>query len=235
MIPKLLKPAKEVYLLPLLDDGSPDVPGEYIYLESKSTAPITVRFAIEGTSSICRHGSLWVNINKPGEPFERDIFREFKLEPDFSRTIEIDISIHASGSFAFYTTYSPLPDLDETDIEPTQPTQTPVYYIDVAPCLSLEDKQLPTAALSIISVISKFMGKYPTDWQKHLRGIGERGYNMIHFAPLQIRGHSNSPYSIADQLGWDPECFPEGEKDVARLVDSMEKDHGLLGDRKSVV
>lgn len=78
MAPNASNAASEVYLLPLLDDGSPDVPGGYIYLEPKSAAPITIRFAIEGTSSICRHGSLWVNINAPGEPFKRDAFREFK-------------------------------------------------------------------------------------------------------------------------------------------------------------
>jgi glycogen debranching enzyme len=88
---------------------------------------------------------------------------------------------------------------------------------------------MPLAALSIFSLISKFMGKYPTDWEKHLRGISERGYNMIHFTPLQHRGESNSPYSIYDQLAWDPECFPNGEADVKKLIDSMEKTHGLLG------
>lgn len=70
--------SNEVYLLPLKDDGSPDVPGGYIYLAPKTTAPITVRFAIEGTSSICRHGSLWVNINKKGEEYRRDKFLEYK-------------------------------------------------------------------------------------------------------------------------------------------------------------
>lgn len=73
------------------------------------------------------------------------------------------------------------------------------------------------------------MGKYPTDWEKHLRGISERGYNMIHFAPLQQRGASNSPYSIYDQLAWDTDCFPNGESDIKKLVSNMEKKHGLLG------
>jgi glycogen debranching enzyme len=73
------------------------------------------------------------------------------------------------------------------------------------------------------------MGKYPTDWKKHLAGISQRGYSMIHFTPLQQRGSSNSPYSIYDQLAWDPECFPNGEDDVAKLIASMEKKHGLLG------
>ena len=70
--------SNEVYLLPLNDNGSPDVAGEYIYLAPKSTDAVTVRFAIEGTSSICRHGSLWVNIPEKGAHFRRDNFREFK-------------------------------------------------------------------------------------------------------------------------------------------------------------
>lgn len=88
---------------------------------------------------------------------------------------------------------------------------------------------MPLAALSIFSIISKFMGKYPKDWDKHLRGISDRGYNMIHFTPLQHRGASNSPYSIYDQLAWDPECFPNGEADIQNLVTAMEKEYGLLG------
>ena len=70
--------ANEIYVLPLKDDGSPDVSGDYIYLTPPSEAPIVVRFAIEGTSSICRHGSLWVNIPEEGAEFQREKFREFK-------------------------------------------------------------------------------------------------------------------------------------------------------------
>ena len=121
-----------------------------------------------------------------------------------------------------------MPDLAEADTEPTKATKTDLFYIDVAPRLALDGQQMPMAALSIFSLISKFMGNYPTDWQKHLKGISARGYNMIHFTPLQVRGSSNSPYSIANQLGWDPACFPRGEQDIAELIESMEKDHGML-------
>lgn len=75
MAPKTMV-SNEVYLLPLNDDGSPDVPGGYIYLSPP--ADFTIRFAIEGTSSICREGSLWVNIPEKGAPFKRDNFREYK-------------------------------------------------------------------------------------------------------------------------------------------------------------
>lgn len=73
--------SNEVYLLPLKDNGAPDVSGEYIYLAPKSNDPITVRFVIEGTSSICRNGSLWVNIPKQGAEFHRNQFTEYKWVP----------------------------------------------------------------------------------------------------------------------------------------------------------
>lgn len=70
--------SEEVYLLPLKDDGSPDVAGGYVYLAPHTKDPVIIRFAIEGTSSICRHGSLWVNIPAEGREFQRENYREFK-------------------------------------------------------------------------------------------------------------------------------------------------------------
>ena len=72
------------------------------------------------------------------------------------------------------------------------------------------------------------MGQYPTDWDKHLNGISQRNYNMVHFTPLMKRGASNSPYSIFDQLHFDDVVFPNGEDDVARLIAKMENEYGLL-------
>ena len=69
---------QEVYLLPLNDDGAPDVPDQYIYLPPPADKPYIVRFAIEGASPICRQGSLWVNIPAAGETFHRDKYREFE-------------------------------------------------------------------------------------------------------------------------------------------------------------
>ncbi|KAI9749966.1 MAG: hypothetical protein M4579_006664 [Chaenotheca gracillima] len=72
------------------------------------------------------------------------------------------------------------------------------------------------------------MGQYPRDFNDHLKGISQRCYNMVHFTPLMQRGSSNSPYSIYDQLSFDPVCFPNGESDVKELVDRMEREYGLL-------
>ena len=70
--------SQEVYLLPLTDSGSPDVPGGYIYLPPPTSPPYCLRFTIEGTSSICRQGSLWVNAPLEGEHFDRSTYHEHK-------------------------------------------------------------------------------------------------------------------------------------------------------------
>jgi glycogen debranching enzyme len=218
-----------VYLLPLTDDGAPDVPGRYIYLPPPTTPPYLVRFVIEGTSSICKEGNLWVNIPEKGKAFNRKQYKQFKLTPDFNKAITFDIPIYTAGAFDWYTTYTPLPEYSASgDVDAPLAAQTDTYYLDVCPRLSIQGQQLPLNALSLFSTISKFMGKYPTDWNAHLTGIANRGYNMVHFTPLNVRGDSNSPYSIADQHAFDPDFFPNGETDVQDLVAKMEKEHGLL-------
>lgn len=153
----------------------------------------------------------------------------YGLEPEFNREFKIDVPITCPGAFSFYITYSELPQLsDAVSRSPQTETRTETYYIDVSPDVRLNGQMMPIESLSIFSVISKFMGKYPTDWNKHLRGIGSRGYNVVHFTPLMERGESNSPYSIYDQLRFDPETFPNGELDIAEMVTKMESDYGLL-------
>ena len=92
---------QEVYLLPLTDDGAPDVSGGYVYLPPPSNPPYVVRFAIEGTSSICREGSLWVNLPARGEYFRRNHFREYKWVLRLSEVLHILIfpEIKASPRF----------------------------------------------------------------------------------------------------------------------------------------
>lgn len=152
-----------------------------------------------------------------------------RLYPDFNRTLEIDVPIVSAGAFAFYTTYMPLPDLSTASSRKREPMRTETYYVDVEPRLTLNSHSLPLDALSIFSVVSKFMGKYPEEWEKHLRGIRARGYNMVHFTPLQQRGESNSPYSLYDQLAFDPEIFPNGESDVTKMIETLEEKHQMLG------
>lgn len=151
-----------------------------------------------------------------------------RLDSNFNGCTQIDIPIYEANAFSFYTTYSPLPRWSFTDVASTVPTQTPTYYIDVCPKLTLRGQQTPVESIVLFSILSKFMGKFPADWDKHLQGISQRGYNMVHFTPLMMRGDSNSPYSIYDQLQFDKESFPKGDADVARMVNKMEKEFNLL-------
>lgn len=151
-----------------------------------------------------------------------------RLEPDFNGITQIDVPIFEANAYSFYTTYTPLPQWSFTDVAAPEPTRTPTYYIDVCPRLTLQGQPLPVEGVVLFSTLSKFMGEFPTDWDNHLRGISQRGYNMVHFTPLMVRGDSNSPYSIFNQLEFDPAVFPNGEKDVAGMVQKMQQDFNML-------
>ncbi|PGH05318.1 glycogen debranching enzyme [Blastomyces parvus] len=225
--------SRVVYLLPLTDSGAPVVAREFINLPPPSDPPYILRFVIDGSSPICNRGSLWVNVPKEGNRFERDLFTEYKLTPSLTDTNEIDIPITAAGAFAFYSTYSPPPSLATSQSSSLQEkkqdrVRSKIQYLTVSPRVTLNNAILPLTSLSTITVLSKFMGQYPVDWDKHLASISRRGYNMVHFTPLMQRGESNSPYSIFDPLAFDTACFPNGETDVAELVKRMEGTYNLL-------
>lgn len=70
--------------------------------------------------------------------------------------------------------------------------------------------------LSILTYVNKWMGPL-ANWREYFAEASERGYNMIHYPPLQHRGESNSPYSIADQLKYDPRMFTDSAEDKTAL------------------
>jgi glycogen debranching enzyme len=76
---------------------------------------------------------------------------------------------------------------------------------------------LPLDAIVMLTIIPKWM---PTvsHWIPYFNAFASTGYNMIHFAPINQRGISNSPYSIYDQLSLSDELFDkklsEAEKEI---------------------
>ena len=93
MPPQTHQGTRKVYLLPLTDQGARHVTNEYVNLPPPTDPAYILRFAVEGTSSICRQGSLWVNIPVAGQQFDRSKYQEHKLRPDFNRTLYIDVPI----------------------------------------------------------------------------------------------------------------------------------------------
>lgn len=58
---------------------------------------------------------------------------------------------------------------------------------------------------------------------------------MLHFTPLQTRGESGSPYSILDQLKFDPELFfdgagqpGDGVEAIGAMIKKCREKYGLL-------
>jgi glycogen debranching enzyme len=99
--------------------------------------------------------------------------------------------------------------------------------------LHINDKDLPLSGLAIQSVTAKWMGPL-SKWPPFLKFLASKGYNMVHFTPLNHRGDSNSPYSIYNQLAFSPDLFDEGtsieeqHEQISRMTARMEKEFGLL-------
>lgn len=151
-----------------------------------------------------------------------------RLRPTFGQSLYIDIPIILPGTFCYYITYTPLPPFSaESNTEKPKPTRTKDYYITVKPTLSINGGDLALDSISLFSVLSKFLG--PVDgWNDYMKYIAAKGYNMVHFTPLMERGVSNSPFSLFNQHNFDPIAFPNGEKDIQKIVQKMEKEHKIL-------
>lgn len=99
-----------------------------------------------------------------------------------------------------------------------------------------KDVALPLDGLVIQSVIAKWMGTLD-EWAPHLDIMRERGYNMIHYTPLQQRGESNSPYSIYEQLEFSDDLFEKTAqgnqtlktKHMSHMLSKIRQEWGMLG------
>ena len=151
--------------------------------------------------------------------------RVHRLPTNLSRPIQIDLPISHAGAFAYWVEYD-----DKTpgqritgrqgyfNIDPLLriKARTPILDKDSNHLLpadagaAIEDEiiNLPLSAVSLLSTVSKWMGPV-SKWPDFFAEARDRGYNMLHWTPLQERGESNSPYSIKDQLRYEPSMFDD--------------------------
>ncbi|CEP64670.1 bifunctional 4-alpha-glucanotransferase/amylo-alpha-1,6-glucosidase LALA0_S13e00298g [Lachancea lanzarotensis] len=177
----------------------------------------TIKLVIAGGSPLARDGLVWTNCPvSSGAPFVRDKFTKKKINATFHQDSHVEIEVFAPGAFSFYFSFKNEHDELET---------TRRFYFVSPPNLYVSGKYVPLNSIAMESVISKWMG---SDWDPVFEKIASKGYNMIHFTPLQKRGESNSPYSIYDQLQFDPTYFPDNVQDVQKMVDSLHQKHGIL-------
>ena len=187
-----------VYLLQLDSHGLP--PSGYI-----CTPPPPFKLRIQSSLP----GRFWINTPPSNEPFVRNRFYDYKLHSGFAASAEVDIKVTQAGAFTAYIEYE----------GESKPEETRQWHFCVQPAL-----HVPINSVSMLTVISKLMGQLP--WDHKFNEIRKRGYNMIHFTPLQKRGVSNSPYSLASHLEFDPFIF-SSVSDVEEMIFKM-SEIGLL-------
>lgn len=174
---------------------------------------------------------------------------QHRLPTNFSKPIQIDLPISHAGAFVFWVEYDGSKAGERIkgregyfNIDPVLRVKgrTPVLSSDLTPIpppagAKLTDKlvNLPLDGLSILTVVSKWMGPV-SGWKDHFAEAKDRGYTMLHYTPLQERGESDSPYSIRDQLSYHPSMFTEKQKDggkanIAEILKLARDQYGLLG------
>ncbi|KIY52794.1 glycoside hydrolase family 13 protein [Fistulina hepatica ATCC 64428] len=239
-----------VYVLQLDADGGPSKHRSYIRLPP-AYIPYVLRVSIEAGMPPSKNGVFKTNFPLDGGKFQRDRFTERKLPTDISKPIHVDLPISHAGAFVFWVEY------DGT--APGERVKGPEGYFNVDPALRTKARSgilskdlaplgptqggviqktktinLPLDGLSILTVVSKWMGPIE-QWHRHFKEAKDRGYTMLHYTPLQTRGESDSPYSIQDQLGYDPSLFGDGQAGpeggrakVQKVLNTAREEFGLL-------
>jgi len=215
-----------------------------------------LRFSIAAGARASNSGTLYTNFPHEGHAFERKQFYAHALPQDTSQPIQIDLKVTQAGAFEFYVEFQG----DSTKGEGR--VKSKPGYFNVDPVLTAPGRQrilsgdldnqkvLPVGeggrvikgsttnisldGLVIQTVIAKWMGKM-SKWPEYIDVIRDRGYNMIHFTPLQARGESNSPYSIYDQLRFDKDLFDQSpksaedeQKQLSQWLSRLKEEWGLL-------
>lgn len=177
-----------------------------------------LKIVLNAAAEVSRNGVLETNVPPDDEtPFDRHTVYDYPLSSSFHQDISVEIPIYHPGPYYFSIRY------ESADSEPAK---TQKFYFNVPPQLCAGSEYLPFNSINMQTVVSKWIG--PLDqWDKYFAYVAQKGYNMVHFTPLQERGLSNSPYSIYDQLRFDPKLFSSNEEAVS-FIKKVTSDHGLL-------
>ncbi|GJJ11364.1 hypothetical protein Clacol_005596 [Clathrus columnatus] len=235
-----------VYELKLEPDGGPSKDKAYIRLPPVYT-PYILRMTLEAGTPASRRAVLKTNFPLDGGLFNRNKLVERKLPDLFSNSIHIDIPILHAGAFRYWIEYEN-DACDRVDgregyfnVDPIlrSRSRTPILSGDPQPrpfpgggIIQADEINLPLDGLVVLTTVSKWMGPI-TEWQRHFREACDRGYNMLHYTPLQQSGISGSPYSIADQMNFDRNIIGDTSQEsslseVQKVLKVARDEFGLL-------
>lgn len=177
-------------------------------------ALFTLQFQLNAALDVCERAVLKTNVPKSeSDAFDREKYQELAIEASFHKDPVLLVPIFAPGAYNYYIAYG-------------DNKRTKKFYFNVPPYLSKNGHFVPFNAVNIQTVVSKWIGDL-LRWDSFFGGVAAKGYNMIHFTPLQQRGSSNSPYLIYDQLRFDPDIFPDNDTAAEKISSTLRK-HGLL-------
>ncbi|KAF8159702.1 glycoside hydrolase family 13 protein [Crassisporium funariophilum] len=236
-----------VYELRLDADGGPSKELSYIRLPP-AYSPYILRVSLQAGTPAAKNGVFKTNFPLDGGVFGREKYTKRKLPQNFSKPVQVDLPISHAGAFVYWVEY------DGANGERVQGRSG---YFNIDPILKIKARtsildeklqvlpptegavikdeyvNLPLDGLSILTVVSKWMGPME-DWTKHFAEAKDRGYTMLHYTPLQERGESDSPYSIRSQMKYDPSLFGEdlnehaGKKKVEEVLKMAREEYGIL-------
>lgn len=177
-----------------------------------------LQIKLNAAAKVSRNGVFHINVPaNSSDQFVRSKFQKIPIESSFHKDITITIPIFNPGPYSFYTTFK-----NQEGSE----SETDHFYFVVPPNLTINGDYIPFNAINIESVISKWIGPLE-NWNSFFNKVSNKGYNFIHFTPLQERGDSDSPYSIYDQLRFDPKLFKSNDEAKKVISDVLNKNNLL--------
>ncbi|KAJ7281772.1 glycoside hydrolase family 13 protein [Mycena rebaudengoi] len=228
------KGKKSSYGKPKPFDGGPHKDRSYIRLPP-AYVPYILRVSIDAGTPASKNGVFKTNFPLDGGKFGRDKFAKRKLPTNFSKPIQVDLPISHAGAFVFWVEYDgdvPGQRIKGREgyfnIDPVLRinSRSPVLDKDKAPSTGLVN--LPLDGLSILTLVSKWMGAIP-EWPKFFAEARDRGYTMLHYTPLQERGHSDSPLKYDTSMFADGVRAKDGGKaQVEAILKVAREEYGLL-------
>ncbi|TPX71180.1 hypothetical protein SpCBS45565_g01374 [Spizellomyces sp. 'palustris'] len=229
-----------IFTLRLGDDGSPEERKKYVRLPPPvDRQPYVLRLVITAGCVASRKPTLHTNYPAAGETFERSKFQSVDFHNEGLADSTVEITIRIPGVFEYYVEYDNWQTGQRTCSKtPGALVVDPRLYL---PNTALNDPRikspekilLPLDGVSVLTVIPKWMPTLP-HWPPYFSAFAETGYNMVHFAPMNARGTSNSPYSIYDQLSLSDDLFDarlsekEKEESLGNTLEKIRKENGIL-------
>ncbi|KAI8065248.1 glycogen debranching enzyme [Gongronella butleri] len=191
-----------LFALTLDEDGSPLPDQQYLRIPLHTKTIFRWQLAA-GSLAATDDAVLCLNYPIHGGDFDRATFHRIPFKRDEQLLSAFcDVVLAHPGVYEYYVTHG-----GGSGSNDGQKRCRTSGRLVVEPRLTRSDGSLlPLDALMIQSVVPKWMGCM-AEWDAHLQAIRDANYNMIHFVPMQQRGSSNSPYSIADQLTFADDLF----------------------------